>query len=106
MSLSAKGASASTGVRRIGILEDEPATHHLVLEIDLGTIEVEIRLAVSEDLYALAFHDFIVLGCRLGQVEHIGEPGAAAPFYANAKRDCLRQALVLDDGLDFLSRSF
>ena len=70
--------------------------HDLVLEVDFGAIEVQVGLAVGQDLHAVAFHDFIVVRTAFGQVEDIGEARATAAFYANAKRDRFRKALILD----------
>jgi hypothetical protein len=98
--------SAAAGVGGIGVLEDKAAAHDFILEVDLGAVEVEVALAVGEDFDAMAFHDFIVVRPAFGEIEDIREAGATTAFYANAKGDGIGEALVFDDGLDFLGCSF
>src|SRR5438270_2262974 len=54
--LGGEAAAAAAGAGRVGILEDEPAAHDLVLEVDLGAVQVEIALHVAQDLHAVRLH--------------------------------------------------
>src|SRR5690606_8912230 len=81
-----EAAAAAARAGGVGILEYEPAAHHLVLEIDLHPVEVDIRLHVNEDLHTLALQLLIHLALLIfRQVEHIAEAGAPATFHTDAQ---------------------
>src|SRR5271170_8235766 len=104
--LGGEGGAAAAGVAGVGVFEDETAAHDFVFEVDFGAVEVEVGFAVGEDFNSLTFHDFIVFGGGFGEVEDVGEAGAAAAFYADAEGDAVGEALVFDDGFDFLGSGF
>ena len=45
----AEGTAATTGVVCIGVVEDEPSTHDLILEIDFRSIQIQVGLRVTDD---------------------------------------------------------
>src|SRR5882757_4857565 len=51
--LRAEAASASAGVRCVGIVEDEAPSHDLVLEIHRRTLQVDMALGIADHLDAM-----------------------------------------------------
>src|SRR2546421_12718680 len=62
--LGAERRPASAGAGRVRILEHESAAHHLVLEVDLNTIEIQVALHIAQDLYTLRFN--LLVGFAFG----------------------------------------
>src|SRR5207237_10132773 len=77
---------ASAGAGRVRILKHESAAHHLVLEVDLNTIEIQVALHIAQDLYTLRFNLLVGFAFGLfGEVEQVGKPATSATLDAHAQ---------------------
>src|SRR5688500_158388 len=63
--------TAAARCRGVGVLEDKSAAHHLIFEIDLRALEIEVALGVADHADTMSFKLLVVVVALLGQVEDI-----------------------------------
>src|SRR5687767_7656880 len=104
--------AATAGAGGVGVLEDEPAAHDLVLEVDLDAAEVDQAFVVAQDLHAVRLELLVGLALLfLDEVQRVGEPAAPAALHADAQLGLLGReraflALVVDDLANLLGGRF
>lgn len=116
----AEGAATTTRAVCIRVVEDKTSPHDLVLEINFGAIEVQVRLRVTDDsnreIVAIAFSrisrmtelpGLVGVLLDLGQVEQVAESAASSTLHADSKADDSGiQVLLANDVIDFTSCGF
>ena len=107
----AETAAAATGIGGVGIVEDESTSHDLVLEIDLGAIEVEITLGITDHgddpavldlrIGVLVFPALVAVLAVLREIQQVAETTATTTLDTDSEpNDCGIEVLLLDDRSD------
>src|SRR4029079_10987453 len=92
-SIAREALAAPAGCLRVGVLQLEAGGHEGLLVPELRTHQVQVALRIDEDADAVLLEDLVPLLWRLGPLDHVGQPGAAAAAHRHPQSRARRVAL-------------